>query len=696
MRAIVMVFLLLAASRPAAASPKQLGKAWTAFREGKYAEARKLAAPLVGKKLLAADYALHVAAQSAFMDGDPGAALPLFRKLAKTKTSRFAPVAAWRVADCLFELGKLEEARAAYQGLLGKSGGDAGVALHRIGLAHEAAGDKGKALASWRRLATQHPAHPLADDALARLDAAGAGLTIKERIARAAEMTGDRDWNRALAELEEIPTQDQPADIVRERNFWLGMTLFNMRRQYARAGDLLVGVHAEMGGRAAEALFKGARAYSRADRDDDAITHYAQVVAKYPRTPQAAEAQFLIGWLEFNRGDYRKAIPGLQATLDEYGSSKWADDARWYLAFSLYLLGEHAEALPHLERLSRAGGELEGGKARYWRARSLAALGKKDEANAALRELVGEHPFSWYAQLARARLAEQKIEVGPFGDRDVDKAEAPPLADPGDKDVKKLAATPLIKLADELISAGMTVEAGWELQRAEQSFIKKHGRAKALPILLDRYRRAGNFNRPWMLAVVYGGRAFDLPPKGTAKKWWEHSYPLAYRQHVEKWRDLGKNPEYYLYTIMRKESGFNPHDVSYADALGLLQMIPPTTKRVAPILGLEYTDDLLYDPELNIRVGSWYIGSLLQKFKMQVPIGAGSFNSGPRPVMKWLDKFGDRPMDEFVELVAYTQTREYMKKVADIYARYLYLYEGEDHQQPLKVDREYLKNALTY
>jgi soluble lytic murein transglycosylase len=147
---------------------------------------------------------------------------------------------------------------------------------------------------------------------------------------------------------------------------------------------------------------------------------------------------------------------------------------------------------------------------------------------------------------------------------------------------------------------------------------------------------------------------------------------------------------------MRKESGYDPHVVSYADAIGLLQMIPPTTRRVAAALDMPYTDDLLFDRELNIKVGAWYIGKLLAKFGRQIPIGAGSFNSGPRPVMRWLDQFGDRPMDEFIELCAYTQTREYMKKVTEIYAQYQYLYEGVVYEQPLAVDRGYRRDDLTY
>ena len=56
---------------------------------------------------------------------------------------------------------------------------------------------------------------------------------------------------------------------------------------------------------------------------------------------------------------------------------------------------------------------------------------------------------------------------------------------------------------------------------------------------------------------------------------------------------------------MQKESAYNPHDVSYADAIGLLQMIPPTSRRVAQHIDRPYTDDVLYDPEGNIQYGAW-------------------------------------------------------------------------------------------
>ena len=472
------------------------------------------------------------------------------------------------------------------------------------------------------------------------------------------------------------------------------MTLFKMRRRYKDAGDILLRVYKDMGGSAASAMFHGARALSRADLDAEAIEWYQRLVAEYPRSTWAKEAQYLSGWLEYNLGNYDKAIVHLDKMLDRYSDSTWADDAQWFLAMSHYLAGDYANALPKFEVIARTSGKLEGGKGRYWAARSLQKLDRLDEANKGYEALVGRYPFSWYALLARARLAEQGIDLGVFGNATRSSNASTAIDATVDE---SLATDPLIRRADELMDAGLDVEAGYELERDEKPFLGRHKRAAAFAMLLDRYAKANNFNRPWMMGVVYGGdTALDAPPEGRSKIWWRYAYPMAYSELIEKHRHLGESPVYYLQSIMRKESGFDPHTLSYADAIGLLQMIPATTKRVVAELGLEYTNDLLYDPELNIETGSWYIGKLLAKFKMQIPFGAGSFNSGPRPVMKWLDKNGERPVDEFVELVSYRQTREYMKKVTETYARYLYLYDGAVYNQPLVVDKDYVVDELTY
>ena len=538
-----------------------------------------------------------------------------------------------------------------------------------------------------RAFVLDYPSHPLAPRAEQEL---ATPLTQTERLERAKRLTIAHLWDEAIAELALIG--DATGDLARLRDYWTGITLFKMRRRYGDAGKLLLAVYKDMGGSAAEAMFHGARALSRADRDPEAIEWYRKVVAAYPSSAYAEEAQYLSGWLQFNEGQYRKAIAPLEESIRRYPKSKWVDDAMWFLGLSHYFLGEWVKARAHLAALAKRGGSLEGGKGMYWLARLDEKLGAKPAAIAGYTAAVKRYPFSWYALLAQARLEPLGVKVGAFGE-DNPAPQGPKLAAAADP---ALASDDLIARVDELIAAGLTTDAGQELARNERAFLKRHDRAAAFATLLDRYRRAGNFNRPWMLGISYSGSALSGPARDDARRWWENAYPRAYRDLIDKFQALGKNPEGYLYSIMRKESGFDPHVLSYADAQGLLQMIPATTRRVAKELKLPYDAGRLYDPEFNIQTASWYIGGLLAKFKTQIPIGAGSYNSGPRPVMKWLDEYGNREIDEFVELVPYTQTREYMKKVTENYARYRYLYQNEIYKQPLVVDKKYLQNRLTY
>ena len=700
--ALTVVIGALAVASPAAAKPartvhaspadvKRLGDAFRAYDAGDLPRAAELAAKL--GPVANADYAAWLRGMIALRRGEAAPAARAFAELGKLAGSRFAGQVAWRLADCAWLRGDRAAAAAQYARLIALPGaddsGDVGTALFRIAEVKHTA-------AAYRAMILAHPAHPLAADAEAQMLAlGGAPLTPADRIERAKQLTAAHLWDPSIAELALVPQTGIPDALAAERDYWTGTTLFEMRRRYGDAGKLLLGVYAKLPN-APEAMFHGARALSRADRDDDAIAWYHKVVAAYPDTAYAQEAQFLSGWLEFNRGRYREAVAPLEQSLARYPRSKFADDSLWFLGMSHYFLGEWDAAQAKLAALAQKKGALEGGKGEYWLARIDEKLAARVTAIAGYKATVASYPFSWYALLARARLAAMGIALGPFGEE----PGAPPPAPRGPRLAEiadeSLASDELIARADELIAAGLGVDAGAELARGEHAFLGRHDKAAAFAMLLDRYRKAGNYNRPWMLAVSYSGSALDGPPDGDARRWWENAYPRAYRELVEQYQALGANPDGYLYSIMRKESGFDPHDISYADAQGLLQMIPPTTQRVARTLGIPYDDGKLYEPAYNVRTGSWYIGHLLAKFKSQIPIGAGSFNSGPRPVMKWLDTNGDREIDELVELVPYTQTREYMKKVTENYARYRYLYAHEVYAQPLAVDKHYVVDQLTY
>jgi soluble lytic murein transglycosylase len=700
-----------------AAPISNLARGFAAYRAGDYHDAGKALRAALAEKVRNDDWAAFLLGESEFYDGDYTAARAAFERAARAHGGRVAAMAPFRIADCLWMAGDHAAAAKAYARLVKKATPTTGdVALARFRMAEaSAARDPAGAKKQLLAIAREFPAHPLGDEALRRTatavtpGTAGAApvkapatptispspspsptaenLSVADRLRRAESLTKDRHWDEALAELAALPAT-LPAAEAAERDYQIGMTKFHMRRDYAKAGELLLATVPHLSGdKAASAAFHGARALSRADRDDEAIVGYRKVIAEFPHARFAAEAQYLSGWLEYNRGRFKESLPALQATLDHFGGSAFADDAAWCLAFAHFLLGDAAEATAALERYARipATGITDaerGDRVAYWRARFRDKLAPKDGAAAVkaaaldeYRALARRAPLSFYGLLARARLKEAGQEE--------------PLALPAKKTAgvmpAKPAHDPVVARAEELAAAGMDVEAGIEIERDEKGVLLRAGGEKAAGWLLGLYRRAGDYHRAYHFAESHDMGALGADPHADdgVRLFWEAAFPRAYAPLVERYGPPAGNPELYLYAIMRKESGFDPHDVSYADARGLLQMIPPTSVRVAEKAGEPFFPDLLYDPEVNVRLGALYIGSLIKKFGGEVPLAAGAYNAGPRAMARWCAQHGTHPTDEFVELVAFAQTREYVKRVTSLYANYRFLYGPKPYEIPL-------------
>ena len=688
--------------------PSNLARGFAAYRAGDYHDAAKALHAALGENLRNEDWAAFLLGESEFYDGDYRAARTAFERAARAHGGRPSAMAPFRIADCLWMEGDRAAAAKAYAGLVKKATTTTGdAALVRFRIAETAAArDPAAAKKQLLAIARDYPAHPLGDEALRRagLPAAPApstkepaaaptatdNLSVPDRLRRAESLTKDRHWDEALAELDRLPAA-LPPEQAAERDYQIGMTKFHMRRDYAKAGDLLLATVPHLSGdKAASAAFHGARALSRADRDDEAIVGYRKVVAEFPHARYAAEAQYLSGWLEYNRGRFKESLPALQATLDHFGTSAFADDAAWCLAFAHFLLGDAAEATAGLERYARipATGITDaerGDRVAYWRARFRDKLGTKEgptsgkaEALEGYRALARRAPLSFYGLLARARLREAGQEV--------------PLTLPPKKITvvapPKAARDPVVARAEELADAGMDVEAGNEIERDEKGVLQRAGGEKAAPWLLELYRRAADFHRAYHFVESHDAGALAADPHADegVRLFWEAAFPRAYAPLVDRYGPPAGNPELYLYAIMRKESGFDPHDVSYADARGLLQMIPPTSARVAAKAGDPFFPDQLYDPDVNIRLGALYIGALYKKFGDEVPLAAGAYNAGPRAMARWCTQHGTHPTDEFVELVAFAQTREYVKRVTSLYAKYRFLYGPKPYEIPLKLN----------
>ncbi|MEM1417921.1 MAG: lytic transglycosylase domain-containing protein, partial [Myxococcota bacterium] len=127
-----------------------------------------------------------------------------------------------------------------------------------------------------------------------------------------------------------------------------------------------------------------------------------------------------------------------------------------------------------------------------------------------------------------------------------------------------------------------------------------------------------------------------------------------------------------LFAVMRVESVYQKEIVSYAGAIGLLQIMPRTGTLIARTRGIEgfHPEDLL-DPGTNLDFGAWYLRSLLDRFDGHVPLAVAAYNGGPHNVRLWLRQLAPgAPLDVFAEHVPFIQTHRYVRRVLGHYQAY--------------------------
>ena len=149
--------------------------------------------------------------------------------------------------------------------------------------------------------------------------------------------------------------------------------------------------------------------------------------------------------------------------------------------------------------------------------------------------------------------------------------------------------------------------------------------------------------------------------------------PRAYADLVDRAaRKYGVDPNL-LFAVMRVESIYNRRIISTAGAIGLMQIMPATGRRIASELGVgEFEAADLLDPRVNLEFSAWYLASLIKRFDGRLPLAIASYNGGPHNVRLWIRESNpDIPLDAFLERIPFSQTHRYVRRVLTHYAAYL-------------------------
>lgn len=145
----------------------------------------------------------------------------------------------------------------------------------------------------------------------------------------------------------------------------------------------------------------------------------------------------------------------------------------------------------------------------------------------------------------------------------------------------------------------------------------------------------------------------------------ENTHPLEYQTTVAKYAGEYAVPKEVVYAVMRTESGFESDAVSQKGAIGLMQITPDTFEWLRFKMGESETPaspDLLYNPETNIRYGTYYLSLLYTEFGVWETVYA-AYNAGRTKVNEWLDDPENNDNGKIVD-IPYKETAEYVKKVS--------------------------------
>jgi len=502
-------------------------------------------------------------------------------------------------------------------------------------------------------LAKEDPKHPLVQ---------------KEWIARAqaladAAMTEDalHAWDRALA----APQQTLGLTAMRRTKADLFM---RARVRYGEAATLFKQCSNDAGNtQAANDLVWSGRALSRDDHDNEAIERYDEVIAHHGKSPDASAAAFYAARLELLHGRWEKAAQ----RFDDY-VTKWPGAADHDEAM-------HLRALAHFEKPGgdikktralleqRAGSERDANsRARMENLAALAALkdGDKTHAIARFTDVAKSVPLTWPALVARARLVQLAAPLPPAMPAGADQTSSPLV----------ITLPEAVAILDR-IGLGAAAE---EALRAREGDVSAAAPSRSVEALCIAYGKIDRGKRRMQLSTQISASHLQNAPNPATRWAWECAYPTPFSAAVRDTEIKETLPTGLVHAVMRQESSFDETAISPARAVGALQLLPETAATVARSMGIRLEEGDLKSAPRSITLGAHYLHDLVVKAHGSLPLAVASYNAGEESVLRWADRMKGMEIDAFVEAIPFFETRGYVVKVMESFARYGYLDRGEE------------------
>ena len=403
-----------------------------------------------------------------------------------------------------------------------------------------------------------------------------------------------------------------------------------------------------------------ARCYLRLGDKEQAVQVYMDYAKRFPRRRMAVESMWKASWIYEEQGQLSAELEVHRQILRHWPRSAYRNEARFRIGLCLFRLGRLDEAERIFSEIKNSRlPDFHRTRSTYWLAKTYDLNNRPDQSKELYRRLATDL-FKSYYSLKSYILFENEIDsLHNFQEQLADTKN--PLRFYTDTMAPLMDQFEPLFLIRELLGEDMALQ-----ELSEQKYYPKT--LKGWISLAEIYKKLGAYNQAFRIYDYIDNKHFADLSKLEKPFLLKESYPLYYNNIIGNYQNLRGLDNNLVLAIIRAESGFNRQAHSWANAYGLMQIIPETAGELAGQLNVTYSSpNDLFNPDLNINLGTFYLKQLMDQFDNQPELALAGYNAGPHRVRRWTTFPNSDDIDFFVENIEYSQTRNYVRKVMSSY-----------------------------
>jgi len=549
--------------------------------------------------------------------------------------------------SALQELAKLD------QSTLARSSGY----LFTLGQARELAGDRNEAQRIYTQLYVDYPISSEAAEAEGQLHKMGitTPFTVAERLRHADGLYLAGHYPAAAAGYKVLARDPAVTGTVRENDMLAREAVANFKQMHHVDPALLARLSDTENNAGATRLYLMVEAARDAKDTAQVQALIGELEQRFPNSRWTREALFSAGNMALLANDLQSAIRYYGDLAQRFPNSSLAPACHWHAAWLNYRLGNKKIAAQWFDRqIARYPNDAHVSAALYWRGVVYQDENNPAAAAAYFDKLVQDFRHYYYAGLARKRLAALGA-VTPTPQPQLARIREPEVPDLTDQVPDDEIHVERARL---LANAGLNQYIVPEISASEDS------------ATWGAYAEAelySSYGETWRSLHILKRKVhsyFAVPIDSIPQSYWNLLFPQPYWPVLARAsRRQGLDP-YLVASLIRQESEFNPGAVSYANAWGLMQLLPRVGRQLARKEHVHpFQTAYLLDPDVNLRLGTVYFRELMDEFQGHPEYALAAYNAGDYRVKAWLANGPYASLPEFVESIPFTQTREYVEAI---------------------------------